>query len=412
MTRRARVLGLVAVMPATILCFWAQLTTSWNVLGIEAMDETFGDLRQITATAGCAALLSEWDLSLETCDPFDRPFNYPSVWVRVLASLGITESSTEVLGLLLMTALLLSLWWLCSAALTTDASLWSTLYLSVLSISPPVLLLAERGNSDIVVFVIVMAAAASVSYLKGVPAAILLAAATVLKIFPIGAVPILWPSRQGRLARGLVFCILVGLNLLLTFSELALIAERTPQSVASSFGAPVIFSEVGERLGFSYMQENARSIGLGVAFLSLGLITALLCLPMSRPALTILLRFSRALARDPIAATLFVSGGGPFVVSFLVGTNWDYRLVFLLPVVAGILRLHNVVGSVVLVPLALLTLTLWGSVGSPKPLQAIGDLTTWLIALPLTIGLVCVTFASNIDPHGKLILRRGSTSGP
>lgn len=86
----------------TVGAWMAGKIGSWAWLSGSDYIPDFSDLRQITATADCIGSMEDWSLSSPTCDPNGRAYNYPTVWARLFALVGIGQSQTLILGALLV----------------------------------------------------------------------------------------------------------------------------------------------------------------------------------------------------------------------------------------------------------------------------------------------------------------------
>ena len=125
--------------------------SSFQFFAVPVMDPTFADLRLITSASECSQN-STWSMNADSCDPWGRPFNYPSLCVEIFSFFNITESHTNFLGLFEITLLGITLsYWLRRAILSdSNFQIWSyVLPFFIFALSPPVMLLAERGNVDI-----------------------------------------------------------------------------------------------------------------------------------------------------------------------------------------------------------------------------------------------------------------------
>jgi len=110
------VLGL-GVLVANGIGSWAWLSGSDYV-------PDFSDLKQITFTADCVESDPAWSLSSETCDPNGRAYDYPALWARGFAALGIGSAETARVGVVLIVILIIAvgvLGWLARGAWLASA---------------------------------------------------------------------------------------------------------------------------------------------------------------------------------------------------------------------------------------------------------------------------------------------------
>lgn len=205
----------------------------------------------------------------------------------------------------------------------------------VAACSPPFWLALDRGNSDIFVFtVVVLAVALVIAELRVIPG-VIVAIAGVLKIFTLGSGLMVVAMRRGRWWTTCTWVIGSLLAVAVLWQDLPLISARTPRSDWMSFGVSVVPIRFQEFLG--PWEGNGRAIGLiAAAFFILGVWAVLLLerlagVRVSRDALL------AAFVEDRRAAAVLLAGSGTFLTAYLVGTGYDYRLMFLLLVVGAFL---------------------------------------------------------------------------
>jgi hypothetical protein len=279
-------------------------------LGVPPMAPPFADLRVITAAD--QALREGLDpMRTNPGDPWGRPMNYPRVWL-LGARLGLTSSATPALAALLWFAGAAGLAWVAHQARTRLAAL--VFALAVLS--PVSWFALERANTDLVMFGLLAGAAAALESRTKL-AATLLAAAAALKLFPVFALAALASSgrRSARRLAGLVGA-LFAVYLLLTLDDLALIAANTQHWPPISYGVALAPRWIADNLSLS------RELTLAAAYLACGGVFA------AAAGLRRRVRIDDTQA--PASTAAFRIGASVYVGSFLLGSNFDYRLLFLL----------------------------------------------------------------------------------
>lgn len=390
-----------AVLPplVTALCLgWLISTGAWSAWGVERMEPkaggstSFADLSNITATADCLRVGKD----VAACDPYGRPFQpYVVAPARLLSRLGLGLADTRALGLLLaalyVTAIallagVLVLRWEGGRATLAAAAL----ALSVAAVSPPAMLMVERGQVEAVAFlltVIALLALSARSRYWGAAGASAALIAVGTKYFPVGLFfPFLASGRRRPIATAAFVASALWLLTSLPEVRQAMSASRSnePITTRSSFGSPVLLSTWFSSEPLPYRLDGAlldcwnayRAFGIGL----LVLITALGLLPAARdPSID---------SVPPLAANLVLGGSGVLLAPFLLGASHDYRLVFLLPVLVGALlwwghdpgwRGFRPAGIAIAALLALLTgapmmTTSWGF-RWPKAVLVLGDLS-------------------------------------
>lgn len=292
---------------------------TWQLWGIPTMSPCFADLRIITGGAESKQMGHD-PLVSNPGDPWGRPLNYPRVW-QGLYLLGIDQHHAVHLGIafaaLLAVGLLLA---------TPKCDGRTVAVLMLVLFSPAVLLGVERGNTDIFIFFLLSMAILLIgrSYWG---AAVVVFAAFVLKLFPVFAYAGLFRERRSLFFKVslLAFCG-AALYAVITFNDLVLISRTTPRAAYWSYGVNVAWTEFGRHIG------GLKRFAQAISYLAVlaGFVWAFrgLCRRSED--------YSEA---DSAGVDAFRVGSGVFVGTFLLGNNWDYRLVFLLFVVPHLMYL-------------------------------------------------------------------------
>lgn len=392
----------LALLPALlvgVVSTWAAINDSWHWLRVRhAFGSTYADLRQVTATASCIARNPDWSMASATCDPFGRSFNYPSFWARGFATLGLDEGSTRAIAWTFL-ALFVSAIFVISLL-----SIWSVrprLPLAgvvLAACAPPTWLALERGNIDVVVFAIVVWAALASLLDRRSISAVLLAIATLAKLFPVGAALIPLRDRRQDPRSLWIFAGLTVLGIAFMVNELPLINQRTPQPTGAAFGAALLFQVALNRLDSPFPSLAPRV--LGVLLFATVLLTYRAMLRVRLP------RIDRSITdavdditRDRISSTLVLAGGGPLIVAYLAGTNFDYRLIFAIPLVAGLCRRQTPRVDPCNLLMGAVLLQMWLSYPMPVPIQLVSDLMWVVVAPAVGLLLLRLTLPESVEAH-------------
>jgi Glycosyltransferase family 87 len=287
---------------------------TWHLWNIPTFMPYLADARLITAAAESHALGYD-PLIRNPRDPWGRPMNYPRVW-QLLFYLRLCQADTIYFGVIFAAVFFSGVF------LITKNIDRSTAWLMTCAVfSPAVLLGLERGNNDLLVFFLLSLAVYVVKKSR-VGTTVVIGLSFVLKLYPIFGLAIFLRERKRVFLAIMMSSIIVcGIYTMIVFDELRLIRLATPTTTA---------------LGLSY--------GLDVAWMRAG---------TSRPDATIVLRIvSYAAVLLTAAFSLFHAGrrvdsmddqnghmdsfrvgASAYIGTFLIGGNWDYRLMILLLVI-------------------------------------------------------------------------------
>jgi hypothetical protein len=273
---------------------------AWRALGVPALSEAFGDLRVVTSAWDCSRRGIDV-LAVNPCDPWARPMNYPRLWL-IPGFFGLGQSATVVLGVVICLAFLAAI-----LALVGRLQLTGTVVYGLALGSPALLLGIERGNTDLVVFAVCLVGLLAIrrggtAWTATGVALILLA--TLLKLYPVFALVVLVPRTRaaiGALAIAAVYA-------LLTRPDLVLISQSTPRPTLFAYG----------------IEPAGAAIGLAPWIVGVGLVIASLAISLGG-----VFREAADEPVDAMARDAFLIGTAMFIGTYLIGSNWVYRLLLL-----------------------------------------------------------------------------------
>lgn len=295
----------------------------WGLWGVQHMRPYFLDLVAVLA-AGEAHGRGLDVYEGNPLDPYGRPHVYGPAWL-LSGRLGLTGDDAGWLGALLAAA------FVTTACLLAAPRTRSAIVLTVLALlSPPVVLGLERGNNDLVVFLL-LALAAVAAVARPAPAAWgaagAVAFAAALKFYPLAGLAALagsrdswrrlfWPAAAGAAAFGLVW--------LVQADQIARVLALTPKPAT-------IFAH---GLGVIHITWTLLSAVRG--WLLLGAVPAavlgLAWLWWRRRELAALL------PRDGLTTTAWLAGAAAWLTCFVVSASFPYRVVLLLLLLPALLR--------------------------------------------------------------------------
>ncbi len=292
-------------------------TESWSSMGVDPMYPSFSDLRAILTGIECHEM--GYNVLVENpCDPWNRRMTYPSVWLA-FGKFGLNGSHTIIVGIVFAALYFLSVLFILNPETVARATIYG-----VGVVSPTAMLAVERGNNDLFIFAI-LAAAIFLFTLKRPGAQALSAlsvfAAGALKLYPIvAACMFLVRQKRGVI---LLFAVMIAflVYLAFTWTDVVTLYELTSRGTKLSYGYRVAF-DIVER----YPQLRSLDSTAWFTALPPALLTA-----TSAGSVILALRHSAHVDVVPERAGLcFLAGASIFVGTFVIGNNYDYRLVFTL----------------------------------------------------------------------------------
>jgi hypothetical protein len=306
-----------------------------KALGVPALSDPFVDLRGVTAwieleQAGMDSSRNTTQVSLPSgaqMGSFLR--NYPPI-VLVLGAKGLSQNLVTIWGWGLAVVYLVSIWLLAGKLSLKDALVWCLFVFSPLSI-----LVIERANFDSLVFALLVLALVLVRhpFLAAIP----MLAAGVFKLYPIVSIAALFGKFEKKsFAAGVCAIVVFGAYLLLIKEELGTILSGLTTQISTCFGVRVIpnlllhhelLAEVRLPALVTALKVLAVLLAAGSFVLGLWLVSRILLnSEVLIPSLT---------ERSEFGALM---GIAIFCAMFFTGPQMDYKWIFLLLALPGILE--------------------------------------------------------------------------
>ncbi len=314
---------------------WHPYPVTWRRLGVPALDVTFGDLRGVLNAFECSR--AGYDVLYQMpCDQGSVSVGlpYPRLWMG-LAPLGLDLRASAALGVGFALALYAS-----TLALAGRMTGGEALVYALMLCSPPVMLLVERANVDILIYLllvvsVVLARAGVRPAWRGVGYALVMLSAW-LKLLPVFAFGIvLRESRRWALALLLLGAVVFLGYCVLIADELKVMFGVHGSSDRYSFGSRVLFR------GLQRLLEEPGDGSFLARALRPGVLVFLLAAGLAGCLFVVLLRgLLRWVAEPPDAAAVdgppsvalnaFRAGAGLYLGTFAAGSAFDYKLSYLL----------------------------------------------------------------------------------
>ena len=308
---------ITALLCASFLSFGYDRT--WGFWNIPTMTPHFADLR--TITHGAETYRSGLDPMLEnTEDPWQRPLNYPRIW-QILFLSGLNRSHTTILGIIVIGLFFLGI------CLSLYQAGTAAILLTMLAvISPATMLGIERANSDLLIFFILATGIFASNRSQMILAASIFGA-TVFKLYPAVAIFSLINEKKSDFKKFFLgTATLIAIYFLYISADIAIISKNTPAGTHLSYGFNVFWMEffkINYQLG-SVTRLLSHVFLLGILLQTIKKTTA-----------------NNDNRLDNTTLTSFRAGASIYIGTFLIGNNWDYRLIFLIltiPFLAGLFQ--------------------------------------------------------------------------
>jgi len=359
-------LGLFIFFIIMQLTYWLPLRF-WGISGFG----NFIDTQQVLRWSEC--YITKGDLIFQNHGEC-AGYIYGSTLIRILSFLDITQSSTLLFGYFFMLILAITI----SSQAGMIDKFRTNPYLLAIVLSPPVLLLAERANLDILILGLI--ALTGLLFIQGYHTWALfpLSLATLFKFYtlPIFAILFLFNDNKRK-----IFTSTIGLMVSLrVFLDLQLIQSSFPGGAGAKFGVSIWAPKISEVFDSDLGKLLANLSG--VIVLTLISVTTLIVLKKTGISIS-----SQFVGNNPTRIYFYLFFG-VHLSCYLSGASYDYRLIFL--VIASIIYLDSLSSkseSLYNVVLVMTLLSLWLTYPS-SGLAPIGDLTTGALTFILTIRLI------------------------
>jgi len=296
---------------------------TWQLWKVPTQNLPFLDFRLIPGSA--ESFTHGYEPSVKNpYDPTQRIFNYPAFW-RVFFYTGITEADTVWISVTMIV-----LFFAAAFLFPKNLSIPGAIGMLFVLFAPASMLLYERGNVDLIVFFICAMIVIAESYSAYV-AALLIAFASIVKLFPFFGVTVLLKESKNKFLLLFVSCLLVlVLYMVATWDSVKASWNLTMRGNGISYGTNVFVTRYAQSLSQFFVQwftphHTALLLKYGPPVVALGLLSVLIILAFINT------QQPESLTERNLAA--FRMGASIYVGTFLLGNNWDYRLAFLVFVV-------------------------------------------------------------------------------
>lgn len=278
--------------------------------------QAYGDLEYYLVWLDCVRSGAPIDKPCSLGSPI--PWVYPSAWLLV-ARTGLSLRHTIPVAALLYIGLIAM-----ASCMCAPGSVLEVFYDALFLISPPFVLALERGNMDILIFLLLGLAVALASRRAVLGAFGVVWVAALLKVYPGAALFALIRKKGDVFVAGLCVATL-GVYIEMIRPQLRLIYLILPQTEWESFGSPELFLIVSKKL--EAMGHPVRLLHAVIPLLALAVFTillAFLAFASIRRKIDVDLEFF-----DDLSQHAFTVGGLVYCACWSLGMNFNYRYIFL-----------------------------------------------------------------------------------
>ena len=282
-------------------------SASWKFFQIPSVSPPFFDFRLLPAIV--MSDIAGFDPQYNNpYDPSQRLLNYPLVWIQIAKFFNLSNHDFFYLSASLIVAIYLCC---CFRILHLSKSFW----VIFIVFSGSSLLAMERANTDLIIFILLFFSATAPKWLGIVFNLI----GVILKLYPFFALITFYKQ-----PKSFFFGVLISLAIFYLYrNQLYAIANNTQISYGASYGSLAIANSLIIKLDLYINQW-----WINFAFI----MASFLCLSIKKP----LVEYSHISNLD---IDLCMVGASVYVGTFLIASNWDYRLIFLnlcLPLISKI----------------------------------------------------------------------------
>jgi hypothetical protein len=308
-----------------LVFYMLQHISNWWALSVSGIrGGNFIDLNAVLKWADC---LDTYGASVyKPADGDCGGYLYGSALLRILNFLGISAAETQFWGMAIGAVFCVCLGML--AAFFVSSGHLNKITVGLVLSSPPLWLLVERGNIDLLIFLLVISAAMLFARGYEVFAILLIAISALFKFYTLPLLLVLAITSNSMKSRRTSFITFLIASPLVVIDYLS-IQESFPSTWFISFGLPSIgfwINVVSTELGLGWPSLNFPTRYLfGLSFFAASIAVARIYLSKVKDQTNGKNSNDRS---HSFIELVFLMIGTTFTTCYLLGMNYDYRLVF------------------------------------------------------------------------------------
>jgi len=343
----------------------------------------YSDLNSVVLAASCYREIGERVYSMDR----ECAYLYGRTLLNLINFSHLAQINITIVGAAAMVALLACFFYLIFIA--SPKSFTSQMQIFLMLISPCFWLLFERGNFDWLVFILIFLGVLTLRTRLEILGVILIGISGLIKFYSLPLlllIPFIMKNRLSRLASIVAFIALLPM----TLEDISLI-KTFPNPVFAAFGSPAlglwanIFSQQFN-FGFKLSDFNAHILGL-IIFVSA--VSLVLYSNQMRSRLGLSLH-SRDYSK---VKSLYIIFSGTYLINYLAGMNYDYRLIFLVASLILCSRVNpelfsNGLFQIIAQSSLWLTFFYFGIPGAINALAVLGNIAQGLMAVIIAYQII------------------------
>jgi hypothetical protein len=297
-------------------------TNTWNMLFIPSLSPIFADMRTVQGSIKSEELGFDPQVK-NPGDPWYRSMNYPKIWIWMAK---LVQFDNETNYIVFICAYVLAYLICCFFILRISPSL----YVLLVVFSGASLLAVERGNNDLLAFVILFI---GIYFSQNYFRAFSILLATILKVYPVLLVFIFMKKTK----MFILLVLMIAVYFVFTAGELKIImagntALTDPASLFATYG---LATNINNTVQLMHLIVGQSASTYDIYKYMLIIVSLVLIILFSR----IKIMFNNS--NSSIITDLFVAGAIIFSGTYIITSNWDYRLIFLLFCIPYILNIQH-----------------------------------------------------------------------
>lgn len=288
----------------------------WN---IPAGVEPFNDVLMMTVASESFALGHD-PLYNNPQHPWNKKLNYPKIW-HILFLLDIDRNHTNLIGCISVFLFFIGL----GIFLLSDYYSHLTIFLiAIIVISPSIMLGIERGNIELIIFLI-LSLALLIGNHSSIAALLILIFASFLKLYPVFSFTYTLKENKDKFRVFFLSALSIfSIYMLFNWEDFKQIFSSTPKIAKSSYGLNVIW------MGLTHPRILDMELS-DTTILAVRILTYIILAIIFIAALLFAIKAGgsdRFKNDDYIDA--FRIGAAIYIGCFILGNNFDYRFTFLI----------------------------------------------------------------------------------